>query len=153
MVFDSCSKIIRKETVADVLTNLFRQHSNKGDFINVAKKHLIGQSVFTSYSNKSYKIHEVNFDLSPECTFDNFKSGKQTYLDYYKNQYGIEIRDTKQPLLIHTMKHSELPDGEEISICLVPELCLLTGLTESQRNDFRVMKDVADFTRLKPTIR
>jgi len=155
LVFDSCSKIIRKETVADALANLFKKNSNRGDFINLAQKQLIGQSVMTSYSNKSYRIHEISFDLSPESTFETgFNSGQhQTYMEYYKNQYGIEIRDKKQPLLIHRMKRSELPDGQEISICLIPELCLLTGLTESQRNDFRVMKEVADFTRLKPTIR
>ena len=63
-----------------------------------------------------------------------------------------EIRDTKQPLLVSKIKRSEVPEGE-IYICLVPELCFLTGLTEAQKNDFRVMKDVADYTRLKPTIR
>ena len=28
-------------------------------------------------------------------------------------------------------------------ICLVPELCSMTGLTDKARNDFRVMKDLA----------
>ena len=66
-----------------------------------------------TFSNKSYKIHEISFDLSPESTFETgFNSGQhQTYMEYYKNQYGIEIRDKKQPLLIHRMKRSELPDG------------------------------------------
>ena len=49
LVFDSCSKIIRKETVADALANLFKKNSNRGDFINLAQKQLIGQSVMTSY--------------------------------------------------------------------------------------------------------
>ena len=66
-----------------------------------------------TFSNKSYRIHEISFDLSPESTFETgFNSGQhQTYMEYYKNQYGIEIRDKKQPLLIHRMKRSELPDG------------------------------------------
>ena len=42
---------------------------------------------------------------------------------------------------------------EEV-ICLVPELCSMTGLTDIARSDFRVMK-VADisksFIKVKPT--
>ena len=42
------------------------------------------------------------------------------------------------------------PDVDPIKITLVPELCIAVGLTDAQRADFRVMKDVADFTRLSP---
>ncbi len=35
----------------------------------------------------------------------------------------------------------------------VPELCLMTGLTDSMRADFRVMKDVAVITRITPQAR
>lgn len=38
-------------------------------------------------------------------------------------------------------------------ICLIPELCFMTGLTEDIRSDFRVMKDIASHTRIKPNIR
>ena len=41
--------LLRKETVADFLANLFKKNSNRGDFINLAQKQLIGQSVMTSY--------------------------------------------------------------------------------------------------------
>ena len=39
------------------------------------------------------------------------------------------------------------------TILLVPELCNLTGLTDTMRADFKVMKDVAQFTRVTPTQR
>ena len=39
------------------------------------------------------------------------------------------------------------------TIALVPELCSLTGLTDHMRADFKVMKDVALFTRLTRTQR
>ena len=32
----------------------------------------------------------------------------------------------------------------------MPELCNLTGLTQKMRDDFRVMKDVGDHTRVTP---
>lgn len=38
-------------------------------------------------------------------------------------------------------------------ICLIPELCFLTGLTDEMRNDFKVMKDVAIHTRITPNQR
>lgn len=68
-----------------------------------------------------------------------------------QNNYGVDIKDANQPMLVNYIKR---PGFEEpIKICLVPELCFLTGLTEAQRADFKVMKDVSDFTRLKPAIR
>lgn len=36
---------------------------------------------------------------------------------------------------------------------LVPELCYLTGLTDEMRSDFKVMKDVASYTRVNPNQR
>ena len=39
------------------------------------------------------------------------------------------------------------------TIALVPELCNLTGLTDQMKADFKVMKDVAQFTRVTPTQR
>lgn len=36
---------------------------------------------------------------------------------------------------------------------LVPELCYLTGLTDEMRSDFKVMKDVATYTRVSPNQR
>ena len=65
LVFDSCSKIIRKETVADVLANLFKKNSNRGDFINLAQKQLIGQSVMTSYR---YWLKLIEFIYSEKAT-------------------------------------------------------------------------------------
>ena len=38
-------------------------------------------------------------------------------------------------------------------IYLIPELCRLTGLTDQMKADFKVMKDVAQFTRVTPTQR
>jgi hypothetical protein len=38
-------------------------------------------------------------------------------------------------------------------VCLVPELCYLTGLTDNMRNDFHVMKDIAMYTRITPNQR
>jgi hypothetical protein len=36
---------------------------------------------------------------------------------------------------------------------LVPELCYITGMSDAMKNDFRVMKDIAEHTRLVPKLR
>jgi PAZ domain. len=38
-------------------------------------------------------------------------------------------------------------------IYLVPELCRMTGLTDSMRTNFPLMKDLAKYTRLGPSQR
>jgi hypothetical protein len=38
-------------------------------------------------------------------------------------------------------------------VCLVPELCYLTGLTDAMRSDFQVMKDISMYTRITPNQR
>ena len=35
-------------------------------------------------------------------------------------------------------------------IKLVPELCFMTGLTDVMRADFRIMKELGNYTRLTP---
>lgn len=39
---------------------------------------------------------------------------------------------------------------EPKNICLVPELCKMTGLSDAMRNDFRVMKDIGESTKPNP---
>ena len=103
------------------------------------------------YNNKSYKVDDIDFNSSPKDSFTNEKGEKLTYVDYYKRQYGIDIRDVDQPMLIHRPKKKAVgEENVEKLICLVPELCLLTGMTDSMRADFRIMKEVSNFTRLNP---
>ncbi len=102
------------------------------------------------YNNKSYKIDELDFDGSPEDTFEG-RTGPTSFVQYYKQQYGIDVRDRKQPLLVSRKRQINQPkDAPPLEIKLIPELCFLTGMTESQRQDFRCMKDVAEFTRQPP---
>ena len=74
--------------------------------------------------------------MSPDTTFD--KQGTQvSYKEYYKTRYNENIGDPNQPLLINKDRKT----GNEVA--LIPELCQLTGLTDSMRADFRLMKDLA----------
>lgn len=66
--------------------------------------------------------------------------------------YKITVGDDTQPLLLHRrrLKKNTPRELEGRMVCLIPELCTLTGLTDAMRSDFRVMKDVALHTRVTP---
>jgi aubergine-like protein len=97
---------------------------------------MTGATVVTRYNQKTYKIYRVDFEQSPESTFD--KQGTQTsYTEYFKTRYNEGINDSNQPLFINKDRHT----GNEVA--LIPELCQLTGLTDAMRSDFRLMKDLA----------
>jgi aubergine-like protein len=108
---------------------------------------MLNQSVVLTQYNKccTYTIKEVKFDMSPESTFEYFdreaKEKKQiSYAEYYKKMYGITIEDETQPLLEHYDKK------QRRSIYLIPELCKMTGLSDDQRKNFRLMKEMATVT-------
>lgn len=67
----------------------------------------------------------------------------------YLQKYQIKIRDHQQPLLIAKPKQKKKLNhvGPDF-IALIPELCRATGLSETQRTDNRLMRSVADATRL-----
>ena len=102
----------------------------------------------------SYRVDEIHWEKSPSDTFTNSKGEAVSYIDYYRNQYNLTVQDTKQPLLISRSKKKGLSEGEvDRIICLIPEFCLMTGLTDAMRADFKIMKEVANITRVTPAAR
>lgn len=68
------------------------------------------------------------------------KSGEVSYVQYYKTQYGIDIKDLKQPLLISREDKRVAGQQEKVTFTfsIIPEISYLTGLTDEQRADFKV---------------
>ena len=126
---DVASRVLRTDTVLDILVNLSRTKSG-GALKGEAEKALLGTSVVTKYNNKNYKIDGIDFEDSPRGTFTNQRGETISFLEYYERQYGIKIKDDKQPMLINRPKIKGLAEGQtERIIKLVPELCFPTGLT------------------------
>ncbi|XP_050076916.1 protein argonaute-3 [Anopheles maculipalpis] len=117
-------------------------------------KSLLGSVILARYNKKTYRIDDVLFDLNPMSTF---RKGERdiTYVEYYKQHYGIDIHDHQQPLLLNRTerKVSNQEKPQELSFCLVPELCYLTGMTDDMRKDYKVMRDIATYTRITPNQR
>ena len=103
------------------------------------------------YNNKSYRVDDVDFSQCPSDTFLDHTGREKSFKDYYKTHYNLDIKDLKQPLLVSRAKR-KTKEEEDVAktIALVPELCNLTGLTDQMKSDFKVMKDVAQFTRVTP---
>lgn len=78
------------------------------------------------------------------------------YQKYYENlklkikrqHYNIEIKDLRQPLLLHRAKKTRQEPGNGNGngkakldiVCLIPELCFVTGLSTNMKDDFSVKK-------------
>ncbi|KAF6729960.1 Piwi-like protein 1 [Oryzias melastigma] len=147
---DVSHKVLRSETVLDFMINL-RQKCGNQRFPDACAKELIGLIVLTKYNNKTYRIDEIAWDHNPSNTF---KRGDTdiSFINYYKTQYGLDIKDGNQVLLVSNVKKRTGPGGGPPPgpAMLIPELCYLTGLTDKMRSDFTIMKDLSEHTRLSP---
>ena len=106
-----------------------------------------GHPVLRKYGTpKVYKIEDIDYKMTPKCTFTDGKEGSDiTYLEYYKREYGEVIKNVNQPLikvLADRQFNKNKNLKEKVYIYLVPELVSLTGLTDEQRSNFRIMKSL-----------
>ncbi|XP_051950414.1 piwi-like protein 1 isoform X2 [Xyrauchen texanus] len=146
---DVSHKVLRSETVLDFMYNL-RQQCGDQRFPEVCTKELVGLIILTKYNNKTYRIDDIAWDHTPNNTFKKGDS-EISFKNYFKTQYGLDITDGNQVLLVSHVKRlgpaGRPPPGPAM---LIPEFCYLTGLTDKMRSDFNIMKDLASHTRLSP---
>ncbi|XP_015598594.1 piwi-like protein Siwi [Cephus cinctus] len=144
-------KVMRQQSIWNLLEDARRR--NGGDYRARFLAEVIGMTVLTSYNNKTYRVDDVVFDLTPESTFKLRNGESISYIDYYRTKYQIKIKERYQPLLLSQSKMKNRQIGEKDIIYLVPELCRATGLTDEMRNNFRLMKSLANYTRIGPHAR
>lgn len=89
--------------------------------------------------NENKEKSAIGSKPAPEFEVRNY-----SYVDYYWEKYAKKI-NPDQPLLKVINKRRENQE-----IFLVPELCYLTGLTESMRSNFNMMKDMNSKTKGNP---
>lgn len=135
-------KVLRTETALDIVIKLGKDTSkNCNELKQIFNDYFKGLAVLTRYNNdKVYIIDEVDLENTPASTFQT-KDGSKSYLDYYREKYGIKLKVLDQPLLVHIDKRKQ----QEIR--LIPELCFLTGLTDEMRANFNLMKEMATITK------
>ncbi|TMS03926.1 Piwi-like protein 1 [Larimichthys crocea] len=152
LCIDQSHKVLRSETVLDFMVNLRHQFGNQR-FPDICAKELIGLIVLTKYNNRTYRIDDIAWDHTPTNTFSR-RDTEISFKNYYKNQYGLDITDDNQALLVSHVKRlgpaGAPPPGPAM---LIPELCYLTGLTQKIRADFTIMKALDSHTKLSPEAR
>lgn len=149
LLVDTKSKVVRQETCYDVIKGLSKKFS-KDELVKELKRNLVGSTVVTSYGKQdNYRVEDITWEESPQSTFEC--RGKEiSYLEYYEKQYNLKIKDKKQPLFACKPKKRMPGQKGNQSIYLIPELCSPTGLTDSMRMDFKIMRDLATLTRKTP---
>lgn len=133
---DLTSKVMRTDTLLDV-HRLILSSSRPVDYKSNFAREVLGMIVFTTYSEKTYRITDIDWDKNPKSEFDT-KEGKISYIQYYRKRYSVNIVDEKQPLLLSkpTERQKRSNPGEDM-IYLIPELCRPCGLTDRMRSDFK----------------
>jgi len=155
LMVDLSFKVLRNQKVLEIFAE--QRKASGGDWKTNCLRALVGQSIITRYNNKNYRIDDIDFETNPASTFN--RNGKEiSFTEYFKEQYGLTIKDQKQPLLVNrpkkkTVRNARDGDGKPEVIYLVPELCNATGLTDKMRCDFKVMQELAKITRVKPDVR
>ncbi|GAB0086881.1 hypothetical protein DMENIID0001_010870 [Sergentomyia squamirostris] len=139
-------KVIRLENCYNVI-----QHYGRDT--EAIKKDLIGKIVVTEYNNATYRIDDVDLSLSPNSSFVKKNGERTTFVQYFRDRYNCHIRDVCQPLLVSRAKSKDVRAGRPEILNLIPELCRLTGLTEDMRSNFKLMRDLAQHTRVRPDMR
>ncbi|CAH1965527.1 unnamed protein product [Acanthoscelides obtectus] len=153
LCLDTQHRVLRTQTAYDLFNELRAVDPRR--FKEMANSSIIGSCILTKYNNKTYTVHDIAWDMNPMDTFPTRDGGSISFVQYYKNQYDITIKDTEQPLLINRKNVSQSGSKEKVEkiVCLIPELSNMTGLTDEMRSDFKVMKDVAQYTRITPNQR
>ncbi|CAF1090747.1 unnamed protein product [Adineta ricciae] len=113
--------------------------STSGDeYEELIRKELINKLVLTRYDNRTQRIDNIDFNLTP-ATFTFNDESQSTLIDYYLNKFDITIKDPDQPLIVYCPRRP----GENVNTeanYLVPELCYLTGLSDRAHRDARARK-------------
>jgi hypothetical protein len=66
------------------------------------EKSIVGRSVLLAYGTwRVCKVTGIDFKKDPRSLVEDCN---MSYIDYYRKNYDIRIRDSKQPLLMGVMK-------------------------------------------------
>jgi aubergine-like protein len=150
LIADVNHKILRPNSVLNIM---YEMHGRtRQNFYELCTKKLVGEIVLTEYNNKTYRIDDIQWDMTPLNTFKLRDGTETTFVDYYLKHHDKKLTDMKQPLLVSKPKKREQLQGAT-DLHLLPELCRLTGLSDEARADFTVMKNLSTYTRVSPQSR
>jgi len=141
------NKLLHKRTVFDLMADIYRNSRDDASFREECNKQIIGRVIMTKYNNKTYRVDDINWEETPMTRFP-IKGETSPLMDYYKRQYNIDVKDKNQPLLVNLLSEKDKRRGITLDHRFIPELCILTGVDERMREDFRFKKEVEQFSKV-----
>ena len=123
------NKYISGQSAIEKIKDLAKK-TERANYKNIIKEYFQNKTVLTMYGNyRTIIIDDITFDSNPNNTTINIKDEEKniktiTLVNYYKMQYGIDIKDKSQCLFIVHKKNSE-----EVNF-IIPELVYLTGMDD-----------------------
>ena len=98
------------------------QKDHQQNFKEVIRQSLKGRKITPKYEQgTTYIIENIHWDKNPKTTFLTKNNNQEmSFAQYFKREYGLEIKDMEQPMIVGVHKGSFFP------ILLVPELCFAT---------------------------
>ena len=177
MLINNRNKLISGKTALQKMTEIRRKLEERNASYKEIKEEInyyfhSHRTVLTTYGSlKAYKIKEVNFDRTPNNTNINFKDIKGenrniSIINYYKNQYNIDINQKNQPLLVAESNNQNsknkkllisekknLQSEDDYVIYLLPELVYITGIEDDDtyNNRRNNSKNIINKTRATPS--
>ncbi|XP_026816525.1 piwi-like protein Siwi [Rhopalosiphum maidis] len=148
---DLSNKPISRSTVLDLLNEFYVDRIRNKNWMISFKNSVVGNTVMTIYNNKTYVIDDIDENAGPNSEFCKNDQSIVTYRQYYREKWNRNILNSNQPLLISKKENSVQQLGvDDKLVYLIPELCVMTGITDSMRNNYTLMKDIALHNRLYP---
>ncbi|XP_047674945.1 piwi-like protein 2 isoform X3 [Tachysurus fulvidraco] len=143
LVVDVSHKVLRSDSVLDIMNMIYQER--RESFQIECTKEIIGSMVITRYNNRTYRIDDIEWSKSPKDSFTMSDGTEISFIEYYRKNYGISVKELDQPLLVHRPKEKANPGGKQVitgEILLLPELSFITGIPEKLKKDNRNMKDL-----------
>lgn len=102
----------------------------------------VGKTIIANWGNKrTYIVNDLDFSVNPVSKKFQVGDMETTVADYFKNNYGMVVREPRQPLFLIKM-------GEQMNY-LPPEFCIIDGVPDSVRKGAG-MRDALARTRCNP---
>jgi aubergine len=90
------TKVIRTQSAHQVISDLFRSAPG-GEFRQRVTDSVLGCVVVTLYNNLTYRVDDVEYNVTPADEFATKDGGRITFIDYYK-----QVRHIFYTLIIQT---------------------------------------------------
>ncbi|CAG7816213.1 unnamed protein product [Allacma fusca] len=150
---DTAFKVLRTDSVLAVMNrirqNCLERNGSEADVLRAWKDELVGTIVMTCNS-KTFRIDDIDPQMRPTHTF-KMNGTDVAYKQHFLKKYGLETNNDNQPMLISLPTKWQIRNNRTDNICLIPELCRSTGLTDSMRGNFSLMKSLGEHMHAPPS--